>query len=381
MRSVLISIPLCVLGVLLSVGCVDQPGQEPVVFQVTTTSLPAGKAGEAYSAELGATGGASPYTWKISEGTLPKGLFLSAAGKITGRPKEGCNPSFTILVADGSTAQKTATRVMGLVIEPETLAVTAERFPDGKVGRYFGEQLAAKGGVPPYTWTASALPEGLKFSSRGYLSGTPKAEAMTEITFTVADSRNHTAEGRITLTVKRGMSEALIAKVCKEAFDEQFETIKSGGNINAMKSYDNAAKANGFKDYRDFCEKGAKWNANKFSAVLKEAVEDFTKRVNMLERERSGEGGRERPRFPTRKRIAYYQIHQPDVNYPNDDVIIWKAPDRENRAFLLSPGTKVDVIETVDGSKYGTRHIMYKIRTADGRTGWVPKRWCKQFYK
>jgi hypothetical protein len=82
-----------------------------------------------------------------------------------------------------------------------------------------------------------------------------------------------------------------------------------------------------------------------------------------------------------KKRIAFYKIHQPDVNYPNDDVIIWKAPDRENRAFLLSPGTKVDVIETLDGDKYGSAHIMYKIKTADGRTGWVPKKWCKQFYK
>jgi hypothetical protein len=82
-----------------------------------------------------------------------------------------------------------------------------------------------------------------------------------------------------------------------------------------------------------------------------------------------------------KKRIAYYQIHQPDVNYPDDDVIIWKAPDRENRAFLLSPGIKVTVIETIDGDKFGSAHIMYKIKTADGRTGWVPKKWCKQFYK
>ena len=83
----------------------------------------------------------------------------------------------------------------------------------------------------------------------------------------------------------------------------------------------------------------------------------------------------------SKQRIAYYKIHQPDVNYPNDDVLIWKAPDRENRAFKLAPGTKVTVVETIDGDKYGTKHIMYKIKTADGRTGWVPKKWCKQFYK
>ena len=82
-----------------------------------------------------------------------------------------------------------------------------------------------------------------------------------------------------------------------------------------------------------------------------------------------------------KQRIAYYQIHQPDVNYPNDDVLIWHDPGRNKRSFKLPPGTKVDVLETIDGDKYGTKHIIYKIKTADGRTGWVPKKWCKQFYK
>ncbi|MCU0722324.1 MAG: hypothetical protein MUC63_01675 [Planctomycetes bacterium] len=80
-------------------------------------------------------------------------------------------------------------------------------------------------------------------------------------------------------------------------------------------------------------------------------------------------------------RIAYYEIFQGDVNYPNDDVIIWQDPGRNQRAFLLAPKTRVDVLETVDGDKYGTQHVMYKIKTADGRTGWVPKPWCKQVYK
>jgi hypothetical protein len=82
-----------------------------------------------------------------------------------------------------------------------------------------------------------------------------------------------------------------------------------------------------------------------------------------------------------KRRIAYYQIHQPNEVYANDDVIIWKTPSRDARAFVLAPGTKIDVIETVDGDKYGSAHIMYKIKTADGRTGWVPKNFCKQFYK
>jgi hypothetical protein len=71
-------------------------------------------------------------------------------------------------------------------------------------------------------------------------------------------------------------------------------------------------------------------------------------------------------------------IHQPDVNYPNDDVLIWKSPARNRRAFRLAPGTEVEILEEVDGDRFGTPHVMFKIRTADGREGWVPKSWCKK---
>lgn len=82
-----------------------------------------------------------------------------------------------------------------------------------------------------------------------------------------------------------------------------------------------------------------------------------------------------------KQRIAYYQIHQPHPVYPDDPVNIWKDPGRNQKAFQLAPGTKVDVTETIDGDKYDTPHIIYKIKTADGREGWVPKPWCKQIYK
>jgi hypothetical protein len=234
--------------------------------------------------------------------------------------------------------------------------------------------------MPPHTWNATALPEGLTFASRGYLSGTPKAEFGGEITFTVTDSRNETAQERITLVIKRGMSEALVSKVYKSAFDEQFEALKAGRNVDAAKTYDDAARANGFKDYKDFCEQGARWDSTRFGNAVKRAVEGYTKRVTEWQRKQAEEGGGQGPPG-SKKRVAYYRIHQPDVNYPNDHVIIWKDPSRENRAFILSPGTRVDVIETIDGDKFGSRHIMYRIRTADGRTGWVPKPWCKQVYR
>ncbi len=58
-----------------------------VPVTVTTTSLPAATAGQAYSATLTAADGTAPYTWSVTSGSLPAGLSLNpATGAITGRP-------------------------------------------------------------------------------------------------------------------------------------------------------------------------------------------------------------------------------------------------------------------------------------------------------
>ena len=54
---------------------------------ISTSSLPNGQIGTAYSSTLAATGGVSPYTWSLTSGTLPAGLTLNAStGAITGTP-------------------------------------------------------------------------------------------------------------------------------------------------------------------------------------------------------------------------------------------------------------------------------------------------------
>ena len=59
---------------------------DPLV-QVTTTSLPSGTQGSAYTSSLTATGGSGVYTWSLKSGTLPAGLSLNAStGEISGTP-------------------------------------------------------------------------------------------------------------------------------------------------------------------------------------------------------------------------------------------------------------------------------------------------------
>jgi hypothetical protein len=74
----------------------------PAPLTIVTTSVPGGTVGQAYRAQLNATGGASPYTWSLSSGSLSTGLSLSAAGMISGTPTTAGSSTFTATVRDAS---------------------------------------------------------------------------------------------------------------------------------------------------------------------------------------------------------------------------------------------------------------------------------------
>ena len=70
---------------------------------ITTTSLPEGQAGDAYSATLAADGGVAPYTWSVFSESLPAGLTIDpATGVISGTiaGDAGGTVSFIVGVTD-----------------------------------------------------------------------------------------------------------------------------------------------------------------------------------------------------------------------------------------------------------------------------------------
>jgi hypothetical protein len=69
---------------------------------ISTTSLPSGTAGVAYSSALAATGGTPPYTWSISSGALPAGITLNGSGALSGTPTTGGSYNFTATLSDSS---------------------------------------------------------------------------------------------------------------------------------------------------------------------------------------------------------------------------------------------------------------------------------------
>jgi hypothetical protein len=80
-------------------------GGGPGPLDITTTSLPGGTVGTAYSQTLSATGGTAPYSWSLvaGQGTLPPPLTLNpSTGVISGTPNTAGTYNFTMRVNDSA---------------------------------------------------------------------------------------------------------------------------------------------------------------------------------------------------------------------------------------------------------------------------------------
>jgi len=154
-------------------------------LEVTTTSLPEAKVGDAYSATLTATGGKTPLTWNATG--LPAGLTCSTAGVISGTPTAFGDFSVTVTVTDSFSTPNTDSEILALKVYA-ALEITTTSLPEAKVGDVYSATLMATGGKLPLTWGATGLPAGLTCSTAGVISGTPTESGDFTVGVGVADS-------------------------------------------------------------------------------------------------------------------------------------------------------------------------------------------------
>jgi hypothetical protein len=175
-------------------------------FKVTTSSpLPAGVVGAAYSQTLSVSGGSPPYAWSLASGGLPAGLTLSAGGLLSGVPSAYGVFTFGVLVAGAGGF--TASQAFSLTITLGSLAIgTPATLPSGIAGTAYSQTLTATGGVPPYQWQigSGALPPLLTLSSAGVIAGVPSTPGVWAFTVSVTDAASHTASQAYSLTVTLG---------------------------------------------------------------------------------------------------------------------------------------------------------------------------------
>ena len=139
---------------------------------ITTTTLPSGLSGTAYSAQLAATGSA-PITWSLESGNLPTGLTLSTAGLISGTSTATGTSNFTVKATNSVGSD---TKALSITINTTAVApvITTTTLPNGTTGTAYSAPISATG-TAPITWslTSGSLPVGLTLSGAGVISGTP----------------------------------------------------------------------------------------------------------------------------------------------------------------------------------------------------------------
>jgi hypothetical protein len=191
-------------GVTVSIGAnqasVVNPGSppsSPEPAQSITYDL-----GLSYSQTLIAIGGPGPYSWSITSGALPAGLFLdTTTGIISGSPAAIGTTSVTLEVTDSSGGK--ASEALFITVDPAPSIITAS-LPDGALGVPYSQTLVVSGGASPFSWsvTSGALPAGLSLdATTGIISGSPSALGIFYVTFGVTDSAGGSAFEALSITI------------------------------------------------------------------------------------------------------------------------------------------------------------------------------------
>jgi len=143
-----------------------------------STGLACAYNGQSYSDTIEVSGGVPSYTWQITAGDLPEGLYLDhSSGHIYGTTNltAGQSSTFTVKVTDSGDPSEFVEKEFTIyVIDP--LAVTTETIQRAMQGYSYQAILEGQGGVSPYTWsvTSGSLPEGVGLAfDTGTISGTP----------------------------------------------------------------------------------------------------------------------------------------------------------------------------------------------------------------
>ncbi len=176
-------------------------------LSISTSSLPTGRVGTAYSAKIIATGGVPAHDFAIAEGGrgLPPGLTLQPDGNVIGVPTTSGTFMVDVLAEDSQLRQ--AVRAIPIVIQPlypPLVYVTEATLPVGEVGTPYLAKLETSGGATPVQFIVGLglLPAGLVINeSTGVISGTPTAVSQTTFLATARDAQGVETSGLFTIRV------------------------------------------------------------------------------------------------------------------------------------------------------------------------------------
>jgi Putative Ig domain len=195
-------------------GCASHaPQSGPGALNVSQFNLNPGAIGVPYQQVLIASGGQTPYTWTLTNGTLPPGLSLQSNGIVSGTPTlvsgviYPTTYNFSATVTDSQTPIPAYNTLATSVVINPALTFPPATLPPGLVGSNYSSSVSASGGIVPYTYNIvfGSLPDGLTLTGSGTGAGNISGTATTAGTFTftvqATDAVSETATEAFTITI------------------------------------------------------------------------------------------------------------------------------------------------------------------------------------
>jgi hypothetical protein len=151
-------------------------------------TLANGGVGAPYSQTLTASGGSGSYSFTVLSGSLPGGLTLSTGGVLSGLPNAAGTYMFTVLVEDMTVAGLTSSQSYSVTID-SAISIMTGSLPNGGAGAVYNQAITASGGSGSYSFaiTSGSLPDGLRLSAGGVLTGTSTTAGTFNFRVTVRD--------------------------------------------------------------------------------------------------------------------------------------------------------------------------------------------------
>jgi hypothetical protein len=162
-------------------GCSAPVAAVCPVITLSPPTLPNGTVGVAYSQTILGNGGAPPYSFAVTSGTLPAGLTLTAPGVLAGTPTTAGASTVTIRGTDANGCFGDIVYTITIVAAPTPLPVcpvitlSPSTLPNGTVAVAYSQMIAGNGGTAPYVFglESGTLPPGTTLTAAGLLAGTP----------------------------------------------------------------------------------------------------------------------------------------------------------------------------------------------------------------
>ena len=193
-------------GAAYDIGAYEYFGaQAASVLTITTTSLPSGVVGTAYSTTLTAVNGTAPYTWSDSpcSGSCNTGMGFSTAGILAGTPVNAGTSTFTMTVTDA--AGHTASTQLPITITAGaapavSLSPTSLTFASQAVGSTSAAQTVTLKNTGAGALSISGIAASGNFAETNTCGTSLAASASCTISVTFTPTAAGTLSGAITFT-------------------------------------------------------------------------------------------------------------------------------------------------------------------------------------